>query len=248
MTGQQVPDEWEAVFFDIGGVIVNLPSIRAGYAAYLQEFAAEYDLDPEQAIDTWRETLGEHFKSADGNEYRTASEGYTKAFDALVDADLTEDDWRPGFEDATREAMEAEPHVVETIRSLDDAGLYLGIISDIDTWEAHRMLDIFELDDAVDGITTSEAVGYKKPDERMFRTALEAAPVDPTQSLYVGDRYEHDMEGGTRADLWTVAYNGTAAETVADADRDGYRVLDDAVVDFHLDDHRGLLDIVGVDG
>lgn len=247
MTEREVPDEWEAVFFDIGGVIVNLPSIRAGYAAYLQEFAAEYDLDPEQAIDTWRETLGTHFKAADGNEYRTASEGYTKAFDALVEANLSEEDWRPGFEATTRETMEPEPHVVETIEALDDAGLYLGIISDIDTWEAHRMLDVFDLGSAFDGITTSEAVGYKKPDSRIFDAAIDEAGVDPARSLMIGDRYEHDMQGGTRAGLWTIAYGETVAESFEGAERDGHRVIGDGAVDFHVEDHRKILDVVCVD-
>ena len=71
-----LPPEWDAVFYDIGGVIVNLPSIRGGYADYLQEFATEHGLDPDAALQTWRETLGAHFKSAEGTEYRTASEGY----------------------------------------------------------------------------------------------------------------------------------------------------------------------------
>ncbi|MFB6178362.1 MAG: HAD family hydrolase [Halorientalis sp.] len=246
MSQRPLPDDWDAVFFDIGGVIVSLPSIRSGYATYLQEFADEYDLDPESAIEQWRDVLGTHFKSAEGNEYVTAHEGYTKAFDAIVEDDIDESDWRPGFETATREAMATEPNVVETIHTLDDAGLYLGIVSDIDTWEAHRMLDMFELDDAFDGISTSEAVGYKKPDSRMFRDALDDAGVDPARSLMIGDRYEHDMQGGKRADLWTVAYNGTAREAVTDAERDGRRVHDDPAVDFFVEDHREILEIVGV--
>jgi len=242
-----LPDSWDAVFFDIGGVIVNLPSIRQGYADYLREFAAEHDLDPDEALGTWREALGDFFKSAEGTEYRTAREGYRRAFRALVD-DIEEDEWRPGFERATGEALEPEPHVVETIERLDEAGLYLGIVSDIDTWEAHRMLDRFGVEDAFDGVTTSEDVGYKKPDERMFADALgKAEGVSPERSLYVGDRYEHDMEGGTAAGLWTVAYGGTAAEEIADAERDGRRVVGDDAVDFHGEDHRDLLSIVGVE-
>ena len=242
----ELPDSWDAVFYDIGGVIVNLPSIRQGYANYLREFAAERDLDPEEALATWRGALGDYFKSGEGTEYRTAREGYRRAFRALVD-DIDEEEWRPGFKRATAEALEPEANAVETIDRLDDAGFYLGIVSDIDTWEAHRMLDRFGVDDAFDGITTSEDVGYKKPDERMFADALgKANGVDPSRSLYVGDRYEHDMQGGTAAGLWTVAYGGTAAEKVADADRDGLRVVGDDAVDFHAEDHRDLLSIVGL--
>ncbi|AQL44242.1 hypothetical protein BV210_16645 [Halorientalis sp. IM1011] len=239
--------EYEAVFFDIGGVIVSLPSIRQGYVDYLEEFAAERGLDHGPALETWREALGDHFKSAEGTEYMSASEGYQKAFQAIVDGDIDREEWEPGFETATKAAMETEPNVVETIRALDDAGLYLGIVSDIDTAEAHRMLDQFGVDDAFDGVTTSEAVGYKKPDQRMFDDALDRSDVDPARSLMVGDRYDHDMQGGKAAGLDTVAYNGTAFERAEELDRDGHRVVEEDAIDFAIEDHRTLLSIVGVE-
>jgi putative hydrolase of the HAD superfamily len=238
--------EYEAVFFDIGGVIVSLPSIRQGYVDYLEQFAAERDLDPGPALETWRETLGSHFKSAEGTEYMSASEGYHKAFQAVVDGDIDREEWEPGFKAATKAAMAPEPNVVETIQALDEAGLYLGIVSDIDTHEAHRMLDLFDIDDAFDGVTTSEAVGYKKPDQRMFADALDGAGVDPARGLMVGDRYDHDMQGGTEAGLDTVAYNGTAFERASDLDRDGYRVVGDDAIDYAIEDHRALPEIVGL--
>jgi putative hydrolase of the HAD superfamily len=238
--------EFHAVFFDIGGVIVNLPSIRAGYAEYLEDFASERGLDPEEAADAWRERLGEHFKAAEGTEYRSAEDGYRKAFQHIAGEDLAEEEWRPDFEETLREARELEPHAAETIRALDDAGLYLGIVSDIDTAEAHRMLDDQGLSDAFDGITTSQAVGYKKPDERMFEDALAQAAdhgVEPGRSLMVGDRYEHDMQGGSEAGLRTVAYNDAAEEVQA---RDGL-CAEDEYVDFVVDDLAEILDIVGIE-
>lgn len=239
-------DSWDAVFFDIGGVIASLPSIRDGYADYLESFARDHGLDPEEALERWRAALGEHFKSGEGNEYMTAEEGYRKAFDALVDG-IDDEAWLPEFKRATREALEPEPNVVETIHTLDEAGLSLGIVSDIDTWEAERMLDLFGVEAAFDGVTTSEAVGYKKPDRRMFADALAKAESAPGRTLMVGDRYKHDMQGATRMGIQTVAYNGTAAEAVADAERDGYRVLDDEYVDYAVDDLADLPDIVGVE-
>ncbi|MFB6142048.1 MAG: HAD family hydrolase [Halorientalis sp.] len=240
-------DSWDAVFFDIGGVVVSLPSIRQGYADYVAEFAAERGLDPAETLEEWRETLGDHFRSAEGTEYVTAREGYRKAFAAVVDGDLREEEWRPGFEAATAEAMEPEPHAPETVRALADSGLHVGVVSDIDTWEAQRMLDRFGIADSVASVTTSEAVGRKKPDAAMFETAIEAAGVAPGRSLMVGDRYEHDMVGATRVGLQTVAYDGTAAEAVADAEREGHRVLDDDAVDYAVEDLRDLLALVGLE-
>jgi len=243
------PAEWDAVFFDIGGVIVSLPSIRAGYVDYVEQFADERGLDPERALEAWRDRLGEHFHAAEGREYRSAMDGYRKAFRHIVEGDLEESAWRPDFERTLQASRELEPNAAETIHGLDDAGLYLGIISDIDTADARRMLEDQGFDVAFDGVTTSEAVGYKKPDRRMFEDALSKAEghgVDPARSLMVGDRYEHDMHGGTEAGLWTVAYGGTAAETVADAPRDGHRV-DDEYVDFVVEDLADILGIVGVE-
>jgi len=239
--------DFEAVFFDIGGVIVDLSSIRQGYVDFLWEFCRDRGLDPDTTIEEWRSVLGEHFTSGDGTEYRTAKTGYEKAFRAIVDGDLDREAWWPGFKQATGDALAAEPDVIETIERLDRAGLYLGIISDIDTWEAHRLLERFGIDDAFDGVTTSEAVGYKKPDQRMFRDALDRAGVDPDRSLMIGDRYENDMQGGSEAGLVTVAYGGTAAERVAEAERDGYRVRGDEAVDYVIESHPELLEIVDVE-
>jgi len=241
--------EFEAVFFDIGGVIVSLPSIRTGYVDYLERFAAEHDLDPDRAVETWRDRLGEHFAAAEGTEYRSAQAGYRKAFRELVPG-IEDGDWRPAFRETIREATALEPGAAETVRALDDAGLYLGIVSDIDTAEAEDMLERYGLYGAFDGVTTSQAVGYKKPDRRMFADAVEraaAAGVDPDRTLMIGDRYEHDMQGGSEAGLWTVAYGGTAAEAVAADPGPDHRVGDEHV-DFLVEDLGDVLDIVGVDG
>lgn len=246
---REPPTEWDAVLFDIGGVIVSLPSIRAGYVDAVEQFAAERGLDPEQALDAWRDRLGEHLKAAEGREYRSAMAGYRKAFRSIVDGGLEDSEWRPNFEQTLRAARELEPHATGTIRRLDDAGLYLGVVSDIDTAEAHRLLEDQAVDTAFEGITTSQAVGYKKPDDRMFEDALSKAAdhgVDPARSLMVGDRYEHDMQGGTEAGLWTVAYGGTAAENAGTPD--GNHRVDDDYVDFVVDDLADILDIVGVVG
>lgn len=240
---REPPREWDAVFFDIGGVIVSLPSVRRGYAEFVTDWASERGMDPEAALEEWRSVLGAHFKARSGSEYRTASEGYRKAFGALADGDLDESEWLPGFRAATRETLEPNPGAVEAIEALDEGGYHLGVVSDIDTWEAERMLDIFGIEACFDRVTTSEAVGHTKPDARMFEAALEGTEVDPARSLMIGDRADHDMQGGRDAGLWTVAYGGTAAESVSN--RDGHRALGDGPADFVVDDLREILDIVG---
>ena len=250
---------YEGVFFDIGGVLLDLSSVRVGHEAFLTRFAEREGIDDvDSFVDDWRAALGAYFSGRDGTAYRPALDGYRQAIAAAValhsstsldreavvegrkDPLTTVDDdaWRPLFEETTADHVRPSPGAVETVRALDEADRYLGVVSDIDTWEAERMLSGFGVYDRFDRVTTSEDVGRTKPDPAMFEAALADAPVAPERSLYVGDRYDHDMRGGSRAGFVTVAHGGSAADR-AEEDPDD-------VVDFVVSDLRELLDIVGL--
>jgi putative hydrolase of the HAD superfamily len=201
---------YDAVFFDLGGVVVELKSIREGYALFVDRLTAEYKL-PDDALDRWKSALGTHFKGREGTEYRTANEGYRKATSALFDGSPPpEAEWRPLLERASDETMRPEDGALDAIRAVADGDRHVGVVSDIDTAEAHEMLAAFGVDDCFDAITTSEAVGYTKPDPRMYEAALDAWGGDPSEAVMVGDRYEHDVAGAVDAGLDAVAYGDDA--------------------------------------
>jgi putative hydrolase of the HAD superfamily len=226
---------YDAVCWDIGGVIVELKSVREGYAAFVSELADEYGLDAEAALETWRSRLGKHFKSREGTEYASARDGYRKASAALFPGGEAppEEEWWPVFRRANEAHLRAEPGAVETIRALDDAGIHLGIVSDIDANEADSFLGGFGIAECFDAVTTSEAVGHTKPDRRMFEDAISKLPdgVAPDETLMIGDRYRHDVEGAADAGLVPVAYH---------EDADGPKAA------HRIDDLRELLDVVGL--
>lgn len=200
---------YEAVFWDIGGVIVELASVREGYAAFVAELADERGLDAESALETWKTALGDHFRGRDGTEYRTAREGYRKATAALFGGEPP-DGWRDCLDRATSATLRTEPGAVETIERLADAGLEQAIVSDIDTREAEDMLASFGVREYFDHVTTSEAVGHTKPDERVFRDALSATGADPGDVLMVGDRYDHDVAGAAAVGVDAAGYGEDA--------------------------------------
>ena len=229
--------EYEGVLWDIGGVIVELRSIREGYAAFVDELAEEHDLDHERALDAWKDELGDYFAGTEGSEYRPAREGYVRATESLlerVEDPPAFEEWWSRFREVAAANVRTEPGAVEVIEALDGAGFYLGVLSDVDTGEALNMFDAFGIRERFDGVTTSEEVGYRKPDARMFETAkdrLREAGVDPARTLMVGDRYRHDVEGAREAGLVPVAYGEDAHGPAAE---------------FEILDLRELLDIVGV--
>jgi len=223
----------DAVFWDVGGVILDIDSIMRGQRAFVERAVTEYDLDVpvDEALRIWQEAMREHFAGREHGEYRTAREGRRKAAEALFGEPPA--DWRKLHEQVTAAETTTNPGAVETIRALHDAGVYQAIVSDADEGGIPDMLERFGIRDCVSHITTSEEVGYTKPDQRMFETAFEKtrrAGVDPLRGVMVGDKYRNDMEGGTEAGLTTASYGAD----------------DGPAVDHHLENLRDLLDVVGV--
>lgn len=224
------PRDWDAVFWDIGGVILDLDSVAGAHRQFVATLVERHDVDApvDDALETWRTVVGEHFRKREGTEFRAARDGYAKGVEAVVGESIPVEEWRPAFDEALEEAVEPVPGAPETIHALAERDLHLGVISDVDADEGRRILDAFGVRDAFDSITTSEAVGRTKPDPAMFETAIEIAGVDPARSLMIGDRYDHDVAGAARAGLNSVAFGAD----------------DGPAVDYRVDSPRELLDVV----
>jgi putative hydrolase of the HAD superfamily len=211
------PEEWEAVFWDIGGVILDLDSVQAAHTDFLADLLERraVDMTIEEALATWRETVGDYFRERDGTEFRAAREGYHRGIAAIVSEPVPRAAWQPEFRATLRESIEPVPGAVETIERLAERDLHVGVISDVDDEEGKWMLAHFGVHGAFDSITTSEEVGRTKPDPAMFETALGKAGVAPERSLMIGDRYDHDVRGADEAGLHGVAFGADDGPAVA---------------------------------
>jgi putative hydrolase of the HAD superfamily len=221
--------ELEAVFWDIGGVILDIESVELTHRMFVDWLveARDVSVSADEAREIWRDTLGTYFKERDASEFRPARDGYRRAVENILGESVPDRTWRPRFEQVFTETIRPHSGAVETIRTLQDTPIHVGILSDVDTDEGYRILETFGIVDSFDSITTSEAVGKTKPHSSMFETATETAGVFPEDALMIGDRHKHDMEGAKRVGLWTA----------------GYGIQADEYVDFHLDELSDVLDI-----
>jgi len=210
------------VFWDIGGVILDVDSVKAGHRRHVEVLVEEYDLDAsvDETIEVWRSTVGEHFRERDGTEFRSAREGYAKAIEAIVGEKVSEDEWLPRFREVTGETLEPNAGAREVLAELDRMDVHVGVINNVDTAEGRHILDAFGVREDFDAITTSERVGRTKPDPAMFETALNAAGVPAERSLMIGDRYRHDMDGAASLGMGAIACGADDGEAV------DYRVED----------------------
>ncbi|WP_049927851.1 HAD family hydrolase [Halopiger goleimassiliensis] len=225
---------WEAVFWDIGGVILDLESVQSAHAAFVADLVAEYDLevDVDEAVETWRTAVGDYFRERDGTEFRSAREGYARGVEAIVGESLPEEAWKPTFDEHVQSSIRPIPGAVEAIEELAERDLHVGVISDVDDDAGREMLEAFDVREAFDSITTSEEVGRTKPDPAIFETALEKAGVDPGRSLMIGDRYDHDVKGADEMGMHGVAFGAEDGPAV------GYRIDSPEEILAVVDDER----------
>ncbi|HWP68020.1 MAG TPA: HAD family hydrolase, partial [Rectinemataceae bacterium] len=100
----------------------------------------------------------------------------------------------------------AYPHVPGVLERLTSKGKRLGVISNWDP-SAKPILSNLDLLDRFEIVVISSEVGVSKPDERIFRIALEQAGIAPERCLYVGDNFYDDAVGASAVGMKSLIVN-----------------------------------------
>lgn len=221
---------WEAVFWDIGGVILSLESVQHAHAAFVSSLCDRFPCrdDADQALERWRGAVGEYFADREEMAFRPAREAYDRGIAAILETPIEREQWRPIFHGAMDRHIRPNDGAVATVQTLQEMDIHVGVISDVDHEEGRRILERFDLLSGLDSYTSSEAVGWTKPHPAMFETALETAGVAAGRSLMIGDRYRNDMEGAKERGMATVAFGAE----------------DGPAVDYRIDELAEILDVV----
>lgn len=93
---------------------------------------------------------------------------------------------------------------------LRERGIRTGVISNISYAQAVVANRIHEMipDHAFEFILTSSQYVFRKPNERIFRLALEKAGLPAEDVWYIGDQYECDIVGAGNAGIFPIWYLG----------------------------------------
>jgi FMN phosphatase YigB (HAD superfamily) len=120
--------------------------------------------------------------------------------------DLFEDPW-PDVE------MQPAPGIHEALHQLLSAGVRLGIVSNTGLRTGRTTLRHLSTAGLAgyfntDAIAWSDAVGWMKPDPRIFHTALGALRCTPESAAHVGDSREADVAGALGVGMTAIRYRG----------------------------------------
>ncbi|KAI3452832.1 hypothetical protein Pfo_009495 [Paulownia fortunei] len=91
----------------------------------------------------------------------------------------------------------------ETILCLKDSGVKLAVVSNFDS-RLRKLLKDLNVLDLFDAVIISSEVGYEKPDEKIFRAALDHISVEASKAVHVGDDTKADKAGANAVgiDCW----------------------------------------------
>ena len=184
------------VIVDYGGVLSLEPSAEAlarlhalceldagVFAEAWVEHRHGYDLGALSAADYWELVTGRRYDDA--------------TLERVVAADV--DSW-----------AETDPAMVAWLRALKDAGLLVGLLSNMprEHWLAfERSHDWLAL---CDHVTVSWERRAVKPDEAIYLHSLEGLGLEPAEAVFVDDR-EDNVEAASALGLHAVLYRGIDA-------------------------------------
>ena len=134
----------------------------------------------------------------------------------------------------SRHRLGLYPHVHEVLDVLRER-YPLAIVTDAQSAYARGELHRVGLLGYFDPIVVSGDHGYRKPDRRLFQSALDGMKVPAGKALYVGNDMHRDIFGAREAGLKTVMF---------DSDQ-GTKAYRDCVPDYTITDFRDLLKILG---
>ena len=192
---------FRAVFFDVGETLVHVdPSFAELFVSVLA--GAGHDRTLEEVREASGHVYARFSEAARDRSMWTTSPERSKAFWLSVYERMLEElrvpdhDGLPG--DLHAEFTRMENYVLfedvrPAIASLREAGLLLGIVSNFEAW-LEEWFGVHDLVETFPVRVISGIEGIEKPDERIYRLALERSGVEAAESVYVGDNPEFDVD------------------------------------------------------
>ena len=207
---------FEAVLFDLGSTLIYFDSSwpevlsqadqalersldASGLAVANTGFLQQYDRRL-QAYYAQRATEFIEYTTAYILQTQLAEMGYADVHPAVLRRALD------AMYAVTQSHWQAEPDAVSTLDALRQRGYRLGLISNAgDDADVQALVDKAGVRSYFDVILTSAAQGVRKPNPRIFQSALQAlGGVPPARAAMVGDSLGADILGAQNAGVTSI--------------------------------------------
>jgi putative hydrolase of the HAD superfamily len=208
MVNNVMTEELDAVFFDLGGTLVDLSVRRETvWADVLAGRGLDVGLDAlTSALRKADRDFDEAFAEIQGMDERPFWKAYDEAVIRTLGIDVEPDavvaDLSASFgRIIPDEGVWADyPDSKPMLDDLSKRDMKVGLISNA-TDLARRVLRRLDLDRYFDPIIISSEIGHRKPEREIFAKAVRDAGVAPSRALYIGDKLAVDVKGASGAGM-----------------------------------------------
>lgn len=230
---------FEAVIFDLGNTLMY-------FDAYWPDVLSEAILELFNALQASglgleREAFVKEFRARLESYYQERETEFIEYTTHYILRDLLDQTGHAGAsEGVLRAALEAMYAVTQaywkvvddahpTLQALRSDGYRLGLISNAaDDQDVQELVDQAALRPYFDFILTSAAEGIRKPNPRIFRTALAKWGLTPDRAAMVGDMLGADILGAQNAGMFSIWVTRHAASSANRAHKD--TIVPDATI------------------
>jgi putative hydrolase of the HAD superfamily len=201
-----------AVIFDLWNTIAEWPHER--WAQVRVQVAERLDVPQEDFDSRWYGELAELRETRPFSDVLAVLDVTPEAAEEMVSL----------RRDVTRQGLVPVPGAAETITTLRERGLKIGLITvcseDVPLlWEETPFHGLF------DATVFSATCGLRKPDPRIYRLTLEELRVEPVEAVFVGDGANDELAGAERVGMRAIGVDSPGGELPEDWDGPRIREL-----------------------
>ena len=202
----------QAILFDFGGTLFDYETVAPGERESIVDLArwAGATVEPREILRSYRSALKRIFYTYLPRPYYLHRDMFRDVLVAMgheLGVTFTEEQFaryrQIQWQRRERDFVLREG-VVDTLRTLQENGKHLGIVSNIDDDQLEHMVALSKLEQYFDSILSSEEAQSCKPDQRIFAEALRRAECAAAEAFFVGDSLQQDIPGANRMGLQSV--------------------------------------------
>jgi FMN phosphatase YigB (HAD superfamily) len=201
-------EELDAVFFDLGGTLVDMSVPRENvWVDVLSEHGAQVGADRlTNVLRNVDRDMDDAFAQIQGQDERPFWRAYDDAVLASLGVKVDPEGFRKDLSEAFGRIIPDEgvwtdyPDAKPILDSLGGRDMAVGLISNA-TDLARKVLRRLDMERYFDPIIISSEIGHRKPEPEIFDMALKEAGVSPSRALYIGDKLAVDVKGASGAGM-----------------------------------------------
>jgi putative hydrolase of the HAD superfamily len=196
------------VLFDVDDTLVDHSGAQqVAIVDYLAGLGLDHDAS---AVRRWRAAEERHFGRHLMGELTFQGQRRARVREMLaphggeVLDDAAADAWFAGFATHFEAAWTTYDDVAAALDMVASLHLVVGIVTNVGADRQRRKLEMVGLGGRFDVVVGLDTLGFGKPDPRVFHHACELLGTQPCDTVFVGDRLDHDAVGARNAGLRAV--------------------------------------------